>query len=52
MLNGEIVNRFAFVHVVLWLCLPIFSTLLVLMFDIDRKVHLENIDDLGYVQKD
>ena len=52
MLNGEVINRFAFVHVVLGLCLPIFSTLLVLMFDIDRKVHLENIDDLGYVQKD
>ena len=52
MLNGEIVNRFAFVHVILGLVLPIFSTLLVLMFNIDRKVHLENIDDLGYVDKD
>ena len=52
MLNGEIINRFAFVHVVLGFCLPIFSTLLVLMFDIDRKVHLENVNDLGYVEKE
>ena len=52
MLNGEIINRFAFVHVVLGFCLPIFSTLLVLMFDIDRKIHLENVNDLGYVEKE
>ena len=52
MLYGEVINRFAFVHVVLGFCLPIFSTLLVLMFDIDRKVHLENVNDLGYVEKE
>ena len=52
MLNGEVINRFAFVHVVLGFCLPIFSTLLVLMFDIDRKGHLENVNDLGYVEKE
>ena len=48
----DVINRFAFVHVVLGFCLPIFSTLLVLMFDIDRKVHLENVNDLGYVEKE
>ena len=51
MLTGEIINRFAFVHVVIGICLPIISTLLLLMYDIDRKGHLENVNDLGYVEK-
>ena len=52
MLNGEIIYRFAAVHVVIGFCLPIVSTLLVLKFDIDRKDHLTNVNDLGYVEKD
>ena len=52
MLNGEIINRFAAVHVAIGFCLPIVSTLLVLKFDIDRKDHLTNVNDLGYVEKD
>ena len=52
MLNGEINYRFAAVHVAIGFCLPIVSTLLVLKFDIDRKDHLTNVNDLGYVEKD
>jgi len=42
---------FAIVHVAIGFFLPIISTLLVLMFDIDREGHLENVDKLGYVEK-
>ena len=52
MLTGEIINRFALVHVIIGFCLPIFSTLLVLMYSIDRKGHLDNVNDLGYVRDD
>tara|TARA_B100000678_G_scaffold26616_2_gene19916 strand:- start:81 stop:1514 length:1434 start_codon:yes stop_codon:yes gene_type:complete len=50
MLTGEVVNRFALVHVIIGFCLPIFSTLLVLMYNIDREGHLDNVNDLGYVE--
>jgi Na+/melibiose symporter-like transporter len=49
MLTGEVINRFASAHVVLSLLLPIGSTLLVLMYDIDRKSHQDNVQQLGYV---
>ena len=52
MLTGEVINRFALVHVIIGFCLPIFSTLLVLMYSIDRKGHLDNVNDLGYVRDD
>ena len=49
MLTGEVINRFASAHVVLSLLLPIGSTLLVLMYNIDRKSHQDNVQQLGYV---
>ena len=52
MLTGEVINRFALVHVIIGFSLPIFSTLLVLMYSIDRKGHLDNVNDLGYVRDD
>lgn len=48
MLNGEVIYRFASVHVVLSFLLPLFSTALILMFDIDRDGHQENVEKLGY----
>lgn len=48
MLNGEIINRFASVHVILSFVLPLFSTALILMYDIDREVHQGNVEKLGY----
>ena len=51
MKTGVLIDRFAIVHVAIGFFLPIISTLLVLMFDIDREGHLENVDELGYVEK-
>jgi len=50
-LQGPIVNRFAFIHVCIGYTLPVISTLLVLLYSIDRKGHLNNIETLGYVEK-
>lgn len=49
MMNGEIINRFASVHVVLSFVLPLISTFLILMFDIDREGHQGNVEKLGYL---
>lgn len=51
MKSGEIINRFAAAHVAIGFFLPIISTLLILKYDIDRKDHLDNVNDLGYVEK-
>ena len=48
---GSVVSRFATVHVCIGFFLPIVSTLLVLLYDIDRKGHQENIETLGYVEE-
>lgn len=50
-LQGEVVNRFALIHVILGCTMPFVSTLMVLLYKIDRKGHLENIEDLGYVEE-
>jgi len=50
--NEIAANKFALIHVIVGFVLPIFSTLLVLMYKIDRNDHLQNVSDLGYVEKD
>lgn len=52
MLTGELIRNFAIVHVAIGFCLPIISTLLILKYDIDRRGHLSNVNDLGYIDKD
>ena len=46
--GGEAIIQFGWIHVAIGFCLPIFSTLLVLLYDIDRDVHHDNLTDLGY----
>jgi Na+/melibiose symporter-like transporter len=50
-LQGPVINKFALVHICLGLVFPVISTLLVLLYDIDRKGHLQNVESLGYVDK-
>jgi hypothetical protein len=38
-LTGPVIDRFATIHVILGATLPFISTLLVLLYDIDRKGH-------------
>jgi len=52
LLYGEVINKFALIHVVIGFILPLFSTALVLLYNIDRKEHLNNVSDLGYIEKD
>ena len=52
LLYGTVINKFALIHVVIGYILPIFSTLLILFYSIDRKEHLNNVTDLGYIEKD
>ena len=49
--GGEVINRFALIHLIIGMSLPFISTLLVLMYDIDRGKHNDHISDLGYVKK-
>jgi Na+/melibiose symporter-like transporter len=51
-LTGPVIDRFATIHVILGATLPFISTLLVLLYDIDRKGHLENIENLGYTEEE
>ena len=51
LLYGTVINKFALIHVVIGFILPLFSTLLILFYSIDRKEHLDNVSDLGYVEK-
>ena len=50
--GGEVINKFVFIHLVIGASLPFISTLLVLMYDIDRTKHNVHVSDLGYVEKD
>ena len=50
--GGEVINKFALIHLIIGMTLPFVSTLLVLMYDIDRGKHNDHISDLGYVEKD
>ena len=47
----EVINRFAIIHLLIGMTLPFISTLLVLMYDIDRGKHNTHISDLGYVEE-
>ncbi len=49
--GGEVINRFAVIHLIIGMTLPFISTLLVLMYDIDRGKHNTHISDLGYVEE-
>jgi Na+/melibiose symporter-like transporter len=49
--GGPVIIRFAYAHIILGLTLPIISTILVLLYDIDRDKHQNHIEDLGYVDK-
>ena len=51
MKSGALIDRFATIHIAIGFFLPIISTLLILKYDIDRKGHLDNVNDLGYVEK-
>ena len=51
-LYGTVINNFALTHILIGFILPIFSTLLVLLYKIDRKEHLDNVNDLGYIEKE
>jgi Na+/melibiose symporter-like transporter len=48
--GGPVIIKFAAIHIVLGLTLPIVSTTLILLFDIDRKKHEDHITDLGYIE--
>ena len=50
-LKGQVINKFALVHLIIGMSLPFISTLLVLMYDIDRSKHNTHVSDLGYVEK-
>ena len=49
--GGEVINRFAIIHLIIGMTLPFISTLLVLMYDIDRSKHNSHITDLGYTSE-
>ena len=49
--GSEVINKFAFIHLLISVSIPIISTSLVLMYDIDKKQHNDHISDLGYVNK-
>ena len=49
--GGDVINRFAVIHLVIGLSLPFISTLFVLMYDIDRTKHNTHVSDLGYVEE-
>jgi Na+/melibiose symporter-like transporter len=50
-LRGPVINKFAVVHVCLGLVLPLISTSLVLLYNIDRRGHEKTIESLGYVEE-
>ena len=49
-LSTTVVNKFATIHVILAATMPFISTLLVLLYNIDRKGHLDNVENLGYTE--
>ena len=50
--GGDIINNFAIIHLAIGISLPFISTLLVLLYDIDRSKHNTHVSDLGYVEED
>jgi Na+/melibiose symporter-like transporter len=50
--GGDVINKFVIIHLVIGATLPFISTLLVLMYDIDRTKHNTHVSDLGYVDEE
>ena len=50
-LTTTVVNKFATMHVILAATMPFISTLLILFYSIDRKGHLDNVENLGYTEE-
>ncbi|HIE50095.1 MAG TPA: hypothetical protein EYF97_02795 [Gammaproteobacteria bacterium] len=50
--GGDVINKFVFIHLIIGASLPFISTLLVLMYDIDRTKHNVHVSDLGYVDEE
>jgi|TARA_B110000263_G_scaffold246755_1_gene258346 Na+/melibiose symporter-like transporter len=50
--GGAVINNFVIIHLVIGATLPFISTLLVLMYDIDRTKHNTHVSDLGYVDEE
>lgn len=48
--GGPVILKFAYVHVIIGFTLPIISTTLILLYDIDRKKHQAHIEELGYTE--
>jgi Na+/melibiose symporter-like transporter len=46
--GGSAIIEFAWIHVVISFVLPIFSTIMVLLYDIDREKHEHHLTTLGY----
>ena len=46
--GGSAIIEFGWIHVVISFVLPIFSTILVLLYDIDREKHEHHLTTLGY----
>ena len=46
--GGQTIIEFGWIHVALSFTLPIFSTVMVLLYDIDRGKHEGHLDALGY----
>ncbi len=50
--GGEEIIEFGWIHVIIAFVMPIFSTSLVLLYDIDRDQHDEHLTTLGYREAD
>ncbi len=48
--GGAVITKFAYIHIALGLTLPIVSTTLILLYDIDREKHQSHIEELGYTE--
>ena len=46
------ISEFSIIHVICGFVFPICSTLLILLYNIKKDDHLDNVTDLGYVDKD
>ena len=50
--GGAEIIEFGWIHVIIAFVMPIFSTSLVLLYDIDRDQHDEHLTTLGYREAD
>ena len=49
-LQGPVVSRFALMHIVLGITLPLAALIMLLFFNIDRATHEQSIRELGYAE--